>query len=236
MKKIYTIVLSFVIILFAYWALTALPPFIEKLFFVGYNLTTESESFSTGVFAFKSSSEQPELIKAMLSLSLDFAENSPIESKTKNQSEIKNFYKLEKFFPGFNFFYATELKLTEIIFSHIPSLQKELAPLSDKDIETYFNNNEKDLSAIYGITNYLEFANLYSTIENLDTSAKFECQLEDSYFYIESKNTLKCRLILSQENNEKVYLNVTITQAYDTPEITTPRIKIYGKLGGTADA
>lgn len=230
MRKLYFIVISIGIILCGYWLITSLPVFINKMLSITSELMTESQFSTSGSFAFKSSPEQPDLIKSMLKISLDFIENPPIEVQKTEKNEIKNFHKLEKFFPNFNYYYIAESKLTDVVFTHFSTLYKEIVLLSDSGLKQYFNNNSENLSKIYGITDYSDFLNIISTIKKLKHENGFKCKLEESYFYV--GNSLVLRLILTQPDNSNIYLNAEINIYEATDSQSAPSIKVYGELGG----
>ena len=232
MKKIYYIVVAVVVIIFAYFLISELPSFSNKLITVTSNAADNSKFSYTGTFAFKSTPERFELLNEMLNINSKFINNPPLAFPAP-KNEIKNFYKLEKYFPDFKTYYITKLKVTDAIINELPLLHKNTSNLTEEELKVFFDNNTTYLETKWGINNFNDFYDLILTINEFDNLKKSSYELEESYFTMPNQGSVNFRLILSQENNTQIYL-AAISEVYNSTNFqTNPVVKFFGTvLGG----
>jgi len=231
MKKTYFAIVAVVVIVFAYHLITALPTFAKKLFTVTSE-TLNSQSFSTsGSFAFKSTAENTELLTEMLRINYGFIKNSPIEFN-EPEKEIRNFHKLEKFFPNFKYYYISKTATADTVFNEMSVLISETSGLSDSELRTYFDNNGEYLKEKWGITDFITFSETVYVIKQIDAKNEFSCELEDSYFYNANLNILSFRIIITGKNNSIIYLNAETNMYNESENLYVPTTKIFGTTSG----
>jgi len=234
MKKIYYIVVAIVVCIFAYWIILSIPSVSNKVLTIT-STSLNNESFSTtGNFAFKNTPERLELLSQMLNINLEFINSPPIEATKTTKTTIKNFYKLEKFFPNFTSYYVAKDKIQTSLFTKLTSLITDTSSLSEQELQTYFNNNKPSLEKYWGINNFSEFSNIIKNLKAVNTNKITKYELEDSYFYIDSINCLNFRILLTLNNNENIYLGVQVYMFENNDYQTSPVIRFIDTSGGSS--
>lgn len=232
MKKIYYIVLSIVSIIFIAWAIKVLPQFVSKAFVVTSDSIASSSTSLTGSFGYKSVAEQEDLLIATLKLNTEFILNSSPTSSTSIFS-MKNFHKIEKFFPDFKTYYSAKLKIKNVLQNEFAKLYNDTYSKTSNELEQYFNENMAILSQKWGITEFDDFANIVSSLKQTNGKNVLSCELENSYFYLENLDILNFRIILTLEDNSTFYLSLQ-AHIYESNDYqSAPTIKFYGTSGGT---
>lgn len=232
MRKIYFIIILICIIIFGYWIFTALPSLADKAL-SSIEFSVNSATISSNSFAFKSSPEKSELLTTMLIINTDFIKSKNINND-ENIRTIKNFYKLEKFFPNFKYYYISKLKLINSIFTELPKISSEVKNLSNSELTLYFNSNADYLSEKLGIKDLAEFSEVLSYIKKINGENEFSCELEDSYLYSNEDYLINLRLVLTLEDSSKIYIPVIIEIYGNTDNQNTPLIKFLSiATGGT---
>lgn len=232
MKKVYYIIVAIVSIIFIVFIVNSLPDFIDKLSIVTSDTISSSSPSVTSTFGYKSTKEQEDLLIATLKLNTTFIQNSTSAFDTSDFS-IKNFYKLEKFFPNFKHYYSAKLKIKNTIQNEFLTLYNETNNKTETELNTYFNENIADLDTKWGITEFDDFTKIVSSIKQSGGQKVLSCQLEDSYFYINESSLLNFRIILTLENNSDIYIGVKTYMYKTTDYQSAPTIKFYGTAGGT---
>lgn len=227
MKKIYYIIVGLCVVIFAYWIITALPTFSQKVKTIAVDSLNDSSFSSYGNFGFKITSERQELINAMININSNFIKNPPRKFNQENNS-IKNFYKLEKFFSEFKYYYISKIKITNILTEDLPKLYSETSSLSETNLQEYFKRNATNLSENWGINDFNGFSDLVYTLKQIEGQKITSYELEDSYFYDPTFNQLNFRIEISLENNSSIYIGVLLEPSLTT----TPTIKFYGTASG----
>ena len=232
MKKVYYFMVAVCAIVFAHWIFTSLPTFSGKLLTVASNSISTSAFSSNGTFAFKSTSERTDLVKQMVYINSEFMKTMPIEASENNV--VKNFYKLEQFFPTFKYYYIAKLKVRNAIYTELPILYDNTHALSDLELQEYFNNNIDYLEEKWGINDFSKFAGIVSTIKQTNGKKIASCELEDSYFYTSSTGVLNFRIIVTLEDTSTLYVNAK-AYSYETNEYqSAPIVRFLGIIGGAS--
>ncbi len=227
MKKIYYIIVGLCVVIFVYGIVTVLPTFSQKVKTVTVDSLNDSSFSSYGNFGFKNTSERQELINAMININSNFIKNPPIKFSSETNS-IKNFYKLEKFFSEFKYYYIAKLKITNILTEDLPKLYSETSSLSEANLQEYFKRNTANLSENWGISDFNDFSDLVYTLRQIDSQKITSYELEESYFYDPTFNQLNFRIEITLENNSSIYIGVLLEPGVTT----TPTIKFHGTSSG----
>lgn len=232
MKKIYYIIIFVTIIIFAYFLISELPSFSNKLTTITSNVVNSSNFSSTGTFSFKSTPERLELLNEIFTINSQFIKNPPIDFP-KEKDEIKYFFKLAKYFPSFKTYYIAKLKVQDTLTNELPLLYKNTSNLSEAELKTYFNNNITYLETKWGIKNFNDFYELILTIKELNNLEITSYELEESYFTLPEQGTINFRIILTPKNNTPIYL-AAISEIYNSNEYqVAPLVRFFGTvLGG----
>lgn len=232
MKKIYYIIFSFVFIIFVVWIANILPQFISKVFIVTSDIAASNSTSQTGSFGYKSASEQEDLLIATLKLNTEFIQtSSPTASSVA--FPMKNFYKLEKFFPDFKSYYSAKLKLRNVLQDDLVKLYNDTCSKDSNELQQYFTENAFILSQKFGITEFNDFENMITNLKQTNGQNILSCELENSYFYLDNLDILNFRIILTLEDNSIFYLFVQTYMYENTDYQSAPIIKFYGISGGT---
>jgi len=231
MKKLYFIMFSILLIVFIYWGFSSLSSVLPKLIYSSNYMLDKTSSTSSGNNLFKSTPENSDLINAMISLNTDFTNNPPVlDEEPKNN--IENFYKLEKFFPNFNSYYITKLKVANTLYSDLDNLYNDTFNLSNSELDTYFKNNTEYLESNWGINDFSEFVSVVNTLKNKNGLKVNSCELENSYLYSSFSNALNFRIIVKLDEDLEIYLGVLIRFDETSDYQTYPVIRFYGTEGG----
>jgi len=227
MRKIYYIIFSLLLIFFIYWGATELYTAIPKLAYSYGYILSDTSSSSYGTSLFKSTPEKPALVNTMLQIHYDFT-NNPDVLYEKPKDTVENFYKMENLFPSFNSYYVTKLKLSNTIYNELPNLYNNTFNLSNDELNTFFENNTEYLERNWGINSFSEFTNVIDSIQSKNGLKVKSCELEESYFYLPSSNTLKFRIIITLENDLTLYLGVSICYDEISDYQTYPVVRFLG--------
>lgn len=231
MKKLYFILFSILLIVFIYWGFSNLSSALPKLIYSSSYILDKTNPTSYGNNLFKSTPENTDLISAMISLNTEFTNNPPILDE-EPRNNIENFYKLEKYFPNFNSYYTTKIKVANALYTELDKLYKATINLSNVELNTYFKNNTEYLESNWGLNDFSEFINVVNTIKNKNVLKVISCELENSYLYSSTSNALNFRIIVKLENDLEIYLGVLINFDETSDYQTYPVIRFYGTEGG----
>lgn len=233
MKKIYYIIILIVFLIFLYYFASSLPSFTEKIFVIASDSINSSTFSSVGTFGFKSTLERTDLLNEMININSQFIKDPPIKFPKVND-DIKYFYKLEKCFTNFNDYYLAKIKVQEALVNELKNLCSATSSLSDDELKQYFSSNTEYLNKKWGVDNFNDFSDLVLTIKELDGKEIISYELEESYFYISSNNTVNFRIILTPSDNVPVYV-AGIIEIYNSNNYqTSPLVRFWGTktLGG----
>ena len=231
MKKLYFIMFSILLIVFIYWGFSSLSSALPKLLYSSSYIFDQEKSINSGANLFKSTPENTDLINAMICLHTDFTNNPPVLDE-KDENSILNFYKLEKYFPSFNSYYITKIKLANTLYTELDKLYNDTINLSNAELNAYFKNNTEYLESNWGLNNFSEFTSVVNTIKNKNGLKTVLCELEDSYLYSNSSNSLNFRIIVKLDDDLEIYLGVLIRFDDISDYQTYPVIRFYGTEGG----
>ena len=231
MKKLYFIMFSILLIVFIYWGFSGLSSALPKLLYSAGYIFDETKAINSGTNLFKSTPENTDLINAMISLHTDFTNNPPVLDE-KNENNIINFYKLEKYFPSFNSYYITKIKLANTLYTELDKLYNDTNNLSKIELNTYFKNNTEYLESNWGLNKFSEFVSVVNTIKSKNGLKATSCELENSYLYSNSSNSLNFRIIVKLDKDLEMYLGVLISFDETSDYQTYPVIRFYGTEGG----
>ena len=232
MRKLYFIMFWILLIGFICWGVSGLGTSLPKLIYSSSYVLNQTASSNSGNNLFKSTPENLDLINAMISLHTDFTNNPPVLDDTPKNT-IENFYKLEKFFPNFNSYYITKIKIANTLYNELDNLYNDTINLSTDSLNTYFKNNTEYLESNWGLKDFSEFVSVVNTIKNKNELKVKSCELENSYLYSSSSNTLNFRIIVKLDNNLEIYLGVLISFDETSDYQTYPVIRFYGTEGGS---
>lgn len=232
MKKLYYIVIAIGVIIFGKWIITSLPTYFVKVTTVLSESMEESSFSSTGEFAFKSTPEKTNLILEMININTEFLKNPPIEFNNDDFT-IKNFYKLQRFFPEFKYYYIAKLKIRDTLLNELPILYEKTHNLSESQVDTYFNNNKVYLEQKWGIEDSYELYDIVLTIKEINGKKVSSYELTDSYFYMPDTAILGFNIKLILEDNSEIYLCLNCEVFGSNEYQSTPIVRFYGStLGG----
>lgn len=231
-KKVYYVIVAIVVFTFVYYIIKYFPT-ISSNFSSGIQTSISGSGFSSEKrFGFKSTPERKELLKAIIELNTDFINESPLEDTNTQNKSIKSFYKLERFFADYEYYYTIKQKVENMVFEELPALSSNIIDLSNNNIEQYFNNHKKYLSDNFGISDLDNFKDIVYTLKPLKDTSITSYELENSYFFMETLKTLNIRIIFNLENSKKVYLAFQIKMQDDNGLQILPQIKIFGTTAG----
>ncbi len=133
----------------------------------------------------------------------------------KNEVDIENIILLMRTYTGEAKVDELSKKLKEIATNYLPSISEETKNLTDKELETYFTKNKKDISEELEINNQDEFKKLIQSIRKMDSVNINSVEIDLSE-YKETSEYANFKIYFKNINNQRIvidaYLNMKDSQ------------------------
>lgn len=227
MRKVFIIVIVIFICIFVYFGGKILVDYLNDAYVV---LADPNNSSPSGIFSFKSTPENLELINSYLVVNNSFIDE--MSKEVNNEKTISNIYELIDFFPSFKIYYSFKLKLENAIFNELPNLYSKTVSLSTTQLKTFFENNGTYLDKNFGITTFEQLTNVVDNLSTLKSgNIKLGEIITSSIFY---NPYGECTVFLIDVTNDKgdfISFSINSYLGYETKNQKTP-VLVFDALGG----